>query len=88
MNTDKNTKKTTDPASPQTTPRKKSLRVFAFIGILLLAALYASTLVFALIDSPYSYRLLMTSVFFTILVPVLLYTYQFLYRLLHKGEDK
>lgn len=68
--------------------RKKSVRILALIGILLLVALYGSTLVFALLSSPLASRLLMTSIFFTIFIPVLIYTYQFIYRLLHKGEDK
>lgn len=48
-------------------------RVIALIGIILLAGLYGSTLVFALLDSPAAKGLLMGAVFCTIAVPVLLY---------------
>ena len=48
-------------------------RVLALIGIILLVALYASTLVFALMDSPIAGKLLMAAIFCTIVVPVLIY---------------
>ncbi|MBR2561214.1 MAG: hypothetical protein IKE31_03590 [Eubacterium sp.] len=48
-------------------------RVIALIGIILLIALYASTLIFALMKSPAAKGLLMAAVFCTIVVPVLLY---------------
>ena len=48
-------------------------RIAALIGILLLVALYASTLVFALMDNPAAKGLLMGAIFCTIAVPVLLY---------------
>lgn len=48
-------------------------RIIALAGIILLAGLYASTLIFALMDSPAAKGLLMGAVFCTIAVPVLLY---------------
>ena len=48
-------------------------RIIALLGIILLGGLYASTLVFALMDSPAAKGLLMGAVFCTIAVPVLLY---------------
>ena len=48
-------------------------RIVALIGIILLVGLYASTLVFALLNRPYAKGLLMGAVFCTIAVPVLLY---------------
>ena len=48
-------------------------RVVALVGIILLAGLYASTLVFALMDSPAAKGLLMGAIFCTVAVPVLLY---------------
>ena len=53
--------------------RPKSARILALIGIILLLAMYGSTMVFALIKSPAARGLLMGSVFCTIAVPVLLY---------------
>jgi hypothetical protein len=48
-------------------------RIAALAGIILLIAMYALTMVFALVKSPYSKGLLMGSIFCTIAVPVLLY---------------
>ncbi len=48
-------------------------RIIAVIGIILLAGLYVSTLVFALMDSPGAKDMLMASIYCTIAVPVLLF---------------
>ena len=48
-------------------------RIAALIGILLLLAMYGSTLVFALMGGPNARALLMGSVYCTIAVPILLY---------------
>jgi len=45
----------------------------AIAGIVLLIAVYASTMVFALMKHPMADRFLMASVFCTVAVPVLLY---------------
>ena len=45
----------------------------AIAGIVLLVAIYASTMVFALMKNPIADRLLMASVFCTVAVPVILY---------------
>lgn len=51
----------------------KLRRIIALTGIILLLALYASTMVFALMKSPYAKGLLMSAVFCTIVVPVIVY---------------
>ena len=51
----------------------KAKRVLAIIGIILLLAMYASTMVFALMDSPNARGWLMGSIFCTIAVPVILH---------------
>ncbi len=48
-------------------------RILALIGIILLLAMYGSTMVFALMGSPTAKGLLMASIYLTIIVPVLLY---------------
>jgi undecaprenyl pyrophosphate phosphatase UppP len=48
-------------------------QIFAWIGIVILVAMYASTMVFALIKSPNAKALLMASIYCTIAVPVILY---------------
>lgn len=67
---------------------KNVKRILALLGAILLAALYVSTLVFALLDSPQSFELLKISVAATILLPVLLYAFVLFARLNHRdGED-
>lgn len=68
---------------------KKTKRILALIGAVLLAALYLSTLIFALMKSELAVSLLKISVFCTIVIPVLLYGYILIYRVLNKSkEDK
>ena len=71
-------------------PKKKSWtlrRILALLGIVLLLALYASTLVFALMDSPHAKGLLMASIYCTIAVPILLYAMMMVAKVLRgKGE--
>ncbi len=50
-----------------------------------MAAMYCSTLIFAFIDQTKSMGLLKASIACTIILPVLLYTYTLVYRLIHKN---
>lgn len=63
---------------------KKLKRILALIGVILLAALYLCTLIFALIDSPLAYDLFKMSVGATIILPVLLYAMALLAKVLRK----
>lgn len=65
---------------------KKTKRLLALIGVFLLAALYLSTLIFALFDSSKTMGFFKASIAATILLPVLLYAYTLFYRLSH-GKD-
>ena len=55
-------------------------RVMALIGAVILACMYVATLVFAIIDDPKTMSFFKASVALTILVPVLLYAYQLVFR--------
>lgn len=66
---------------------KKTKRVLALIGVVLLVLLYVSTLVFALIDHPAANDLLTAAVAATILVPVILYGFLLIHRLTGQGDD-
>ncbi len=66
---------------------KKAKRILALVGALLLICMYVCTLIFALIDSPAASGLFKASVAATILVPVLLYAYILIARLLSKTDD-
>lgn len=66
---------------------KKSKRIMALIGAVLLVLLYASTLIFALMNNSVSQKLLMASIAATILLPVLLYIYTLFFRMSHKDDS-
>lgn len=60
---------------------RKSKRIFALSGAILLFCLYGSTLFFAFFDRSASADLLKVSIAATIFLPVLLYAYGLIYRL-------
>ena len=66
---------------------KKSKRIMALIGAILLVLLYVSTLIFAFIDSVVSQKLLMAAIAATILLPVLLYIYTLFSRTSHMDDS-
>lgn len=53
---------------------KKAKRILALTGVVLLVAMYAATLIFALTDSPHSFALFKASLYCTIVIPVLVYS--------------
>ena len=65
-------------------------RILAIIGVLLLLALYGSTLIFALIGNPDSMLLFRAAVIATVIIPVLIWAYTFIYKLLkdHSEEEE
>ena len=66
---------------------KKLKRILAILVVCILVGLYISTLVFALIGSPQAINLLKAAVACTILLPILLYGYLLIYRLLKKNDE-
>lgn len=67
---------------------QKLKRILSLIGALLLVVLYACTLVFALIGSPWSDLMLKASIGATILIPVLLYGMILMARVLKKDRER
>lgn len=61
---------------------KKVKRLLAIIGILLLVSMYILTLVLALTDDPNTMNAFRASIYCTVLVPVLIWAYTFIYKLL------
>ena len=61
-------------------------RIFSVIIAALLIGMYVLTLIFGLMQNPATPRLLLASVAATILVPVVLYSYSRIYRLV-RGYD-
>lgn len=66
---------------------KKTKRLLALAGAFILIVLYLSTLIFALIDSPWAYDLFRFSVGCTIIFPILLYVMMLIARVLNKQDD-
>lgn len=66
----------------------KTKRILALAGVILIAVLYAVTLICAFIGSPNAKNMLMASLFCTIVVPVILYAYQMVYRLSKRDKDE
>ena len=62
-------------------------RVFSVIIAVLLIGMYVLTLIFGLMQDPRTKGWLLASVAATIIVPVILYVYQRIYRLFNKPED-
>ncbi|WP_049727703.1 hypothetical protein [Dorea sp. D27] len=65
---------------------KKIKRIIALTGAVLLAGMYISTLVFALLDRSETMGLLKASIVCTIILPVLLYAYTLVYKIT-KGDE-
>lgn len=65
---------------------KKVKQILAVITVIILAGLYISTLIFALIGSENAFAWLKVSIYCSIVLPVLIWIYLFIYRML-KGSD-
>lgn len=63
---------------------KKVKQICALIGVILLAALYLSTLIFALMDHENSMAFLKASIYATVIIPVLIWAMGMVARLLKK----
>lgn len=64
----------------------KLKRIMALVGVILLIALYVSTIVLAIIGSERALTLLRAAIYCTIIVPILLWAYSFIYRLIKRKE--
>jgi len=66
---------------------KKIKKFLAVIGILVLAGLYIATIVMAFLNHPNFFDFLMASVYATVVIPVLLWAYSFIFKLTNKDND-
>ena len=65
----------------------KIKRIFAIIAVVLLVALYGSTIVFAMSDNPNAVYMFKASIFCTVIIPIILYSYILVYRVFWKKES-
>ena len=66
---------------------KKGKRIIAGVGAILLVVMYVATLIFALIDHPKTENLFIGSLVCTGVVPVLLYSYILIYKVISNKEE-
>ena len=67
---------------------KKGKRVLAIVGVVLLVAMYLATIILAIVDSSDSMRMFYASIVATILIPVLIWVYTFIYKLFRRGDSE
>lgn len=65
---------------------KKAKQIIAILGVILLLSLYFITLIMAIVDNSATLSMFKASVAATILIPVLIWAYSFIYKLI-KGND-
>ena len=66
---------------------KKVKRILALVGVILLVAMYGSTLVFAIIDNSDSMMMFNASIAATIIIPVILWSYTLVFKLVKKDDE-
>lgn len=66
---------------------KKIKQILALIGVILLAALYVTTLILAITDNSGTMNMFFASVVATIIIPVLIWAYTLIYRLTRGNKD-
>jgi amino acid permease len=66
---------------------KKAKRIAALIGIILIASMYLISFISAFFATEAAPGLFLASVFVTIVIPIMIYGFQLVYRLTHKNED-
>ncbi|MDK2807722.1 MAG: hypothetical protein PWP24_455 [Clostridiales bacterium] len=74
--------------SKESKERPKSQRIVAVIGIIVLVSLYIATLISAIFTTPATKGLFMACIFSTVAIPVMIYAYMLVYRLLKKKRDE
>ena len=67
---------------------KKVKQILAIIGVIILVGLYVSTIVCAVSASENFMNMLMTSIYASVIIPVLIWAYSFIYKLDQKKIPK
>lgn len=63
---------------------KKIKRILALLGVILLAGMYVATLISAFLATPATRDLFLASVVATVMIPILLYVLQLIYKWIFK----
>ncbi len=67
---------------------KKLKRVLALVGVLMLLALYISTIFFAITDNSQTLDMFKAAVLATIVIPILLWSYTCVYKYVKKRYEE
>lgn len=67
---------------------KKLKRILAILGVIVLVGLYLTTLILAICGNPKTMNAFIASVVATAVIPVLLWAYSMIYRLLKEHYSK
>ena len=67
---------------------KKTKRILALAGVILLVGMYLLTLILAIMQNEFAQALFRASFACTFIIPVLLYAYMLFYRVNHKDQDE
>lgn len=67
---------------------KKTKQILALVGVILLVGLYIVTLILAITDNSGTLNMFFASVVATVIIPVLIWAYTFIYRLIHDDKKK
>ena len=67
---------------------KKGKRILAMIGVILIAGMYLVTLLAAIFEPEHSMNVLMAAIVCTIIIPVLIWAYELVWRLVKKDKDE
>lgn len=65
---------------------KKTKQVLAILGVVFLVSLYIITLICAFTDNSATMQVFMASLFATVVIPVLIWAYMLIYRLIKKND--
>lgn len=63
-------------------------RILALLGIAVLVGIYLVSLVLAFIDHPMKSSMMYASLYATVVIPVLIYAFLFIAKLLNKDKDE
>lgn len=66
---------------------KKTKQILALLGVILLLGLYITTFILALTDNTDTMIMFKASIFATFVIPVLMWAYSLIYKLVHNKSD-
>lgn len=64
--------------------RPKSQRILAIVGVIFLVSLYVVTLLSGIFTTPATKGLFMACIFSTVAIPIMIYAYMLIYKILKK----